>query len=229
MVVSSVVCFCFKDTLFSIVLAPKSPQFVTYRLIEKLTGLRQTFDVGLVSVDLAQQFLVHMKVALMAGFVIVMPYIIFVLFRFVSPGLYDHERHNTAWAATGGYVMFVLGLLLSYFVIFPLTFRFLGTYQVDATVENHITLTSYISVFVLLGVAMGLMFEMPVVGWLLARVGVLHSSAMSRVRRYAVVVILVLAAIITPTGDPFTLMVVALPLYLLYEFSIVIVKKTEKK
>lgn len=226
--VSAVACFCFKNLLFDIVLAPKSSDFVTYRLVERVAGVRQDFNVDLINVDLAQQFLVHMKVALLVGFLIVSPYVLFVLFRFIAPGLYTNERRYAVGAALAGYVMFMLGVALNYFVIFPLTFRFLGTYQVDDSVVNHITLTSYISVLLLLSLVMGIVFELPVLSWLLAKIGVLKAATMSKVRRYAVVIVLIVSAIITPTGDPFTLMVVALPIYLLYEFSIFVVRKTEK-
>ncbi len=228
-VVSAVVCFCFKDRLFAAVLAPRSSDFVSYRLFERLSGIRQEFEVALINVDLAQQFLVHMKVALLAGLILVSPYAIYLLFRFIAPGLYEKERRPAVVAVVAGYIMFMLGVALNYFVIFPLTFRFLGTYQVDVSVVNQITLSSYISVLLLLSVVMGLVFELPVLSWLLAKVGLLDAASMSRVRRYAVVVVLIVAAIITPTGDPVTLTVVALPIYLLYEFSILIVKRVRVK
>ena len=129
----------------------------------------------------------------------------------------------------GGYVMFMLGVALNYFVIFPLTFRFLGTYQVSTDVPNLISLESYMSTLLMLSLVMGVMFEMPVVAWLLARMGFVSAGFMRRYRRHAVVAILVVAAIITPTADAFTLSVVALPIYLLYELGIIIAAKAEKK
>ena len=124
----------------------------------------------------------------------------------------------------GGYVMFMFGVLLSYYLIFPLTFRFLGTYQVSEDVVNMISLQSYMSTLVLMSLSMGIVFEMPVVAWLMARMGLLSSSFMSRYRRHAIVVILIVAAIITPTSDIFTLLMVSLPMWLLYEVSVGIVK-----
>ena len=120
--------------------------------------------------------------------------------------------------------MFMFGVLLSYYLIFPLTFRFLGTYQVSEDVVNMISLQSYMSTLVLMSLSMGIVFEMPVVSWLMARMGLLSSSFMSRYRRHAIVVILVVAAIITPTSDIFTLLMVSLPMWLLYEVSVGIVK-----
>ena len=124
--------------------------------------------------------------------------------------------------------MFLLGVALNYFLIFPLTFRFLGTYQVSADIPNQIALTSYIDILLMLCLLMGVVFELPVLSWLLAKIGVLKASFMSRYRRHAVVVVLIVAAIITPTGDALTLSLVALPIYALYELSILVVRRTQK-
>ena len=144
----------------------------------------------------------------------------------ISPALYDNERNATAKFIGFGYIMFLLGIAINYFIIFPLTLRFLGTYQVDTEVRNLISLESYISTLLILSLLMGCMFEMPALSWLLAKIGILKAEFMRRYRRHAFVAILVIAAVITPTADIFTLSVVAIPLYLLYEFSIFIVKVT---
>ena len=125
--------------------------------------------------------------------------------------------------------MFMLGVLLSYYLIFPLTFRFLGTYQVSEDVVNMISLQSYMSTLTLMSISMGIVFEMPVVAWLMARMGLLTASFMSRYRRHAIVVILVVAAVITPTSDIFTLLMVSLPMWLLYELSVCIVRVSARK
>ena len=122
--------------------------------------------------------------------------------------------------------MFLMGVALNYFVIFPLTFRFLGTYQVSPEVPNQIALTSYVSMLLMLCFLMGVVFELPVLCWLLAKIGLLKPDMMRQYRKHAVVAILILAAVITPTGDAMTLSLVALPIYLLYEISIQVVRKT---
>lgn len=226
---AGILAFCFKDLLFSIVLAPKESDFITYRLFAKLAGPLQEFDIDLINVNLAQQFLIHMKVALCAGVILVSPYLIYVLFGFVAPALYDNEKKYAVKAVTSGYIMFLLGVLLNYFLIFPLTFRFLGTYQVSESVTNMISIESYISTLLMLSLMLGIVFELPVLCWLLAKMGIMKSSFMKQYRRHAIVVILIIAAIITPTADAFTLSLVALPIYLLFELSVVIVRKTEKK
>ncbi|MBQ0159863.1 MAG: twin-arginine translocase subunit TatC [Bacteroidales bacterium] len=227
-VLCAVAAFCCKEWLFAIVMAPSSPDFFIYRTFTRLTGISSDFHVDMFNPELAQQFLVHMKVSLWMGLLIVSPYVLYLLFHFVAPGLYAHERRYAIRAVGGGYVMFLLGVALNYFLIFPLTFRFLGTYQVSPDVPNQIALTSYVGMLLMLCFLMGVMFELPILCWLLAKIGVLKSHFMTKYRRHAIVVILIIAAVITPTGDPFTLTLVALPIYALYEMSVVIVKKTVK-
>lgn len=126
---------------------------------------------------------------------------------------------------SSGYVMFMIGVAVSYLLIFPLTFRFLGTYQVSVDVANMVTLQSYMSTLMMMSLTMGLVFELPVVIWLLSRMGIVSSGFLRKYRRHAVVIILVIAAIITPTSDIFTLLLVSLPMYMLYEISILISKQ----
>ena len=154
------------------------------------------------------------------------PYILYQLFRFVSPALYANERKYVVRVVGYGYIMFMVGVLISYFLIFPLTFRFLGTYQVSDQVENMISLQSYISTLLMMSLAMGIVFEIPILSWLFAKLGFISADFMRRYRRHAVVIILVVAAIITPTSDVFTLLLVSLPMWLLYEVSIWIVKRS---
>ena len=218
------VTFCFKEEMFGIVLAPQQDNFLLYRWL----GV-ESFSVQLINTQLASQFITHMKVACYAGILLASPYIIYQLFRFVSPALYANERRYVAKVTVWGYVLFMMGVLLNYFLIFPLTFRFLGTYQVSETVVNTITLTSYVDTLMMLSLMMGIVFEIPILSWLFAKLGFLTSDFMKHYRRHAVVIILVIAAIITPTSDVFTFTLVALPMYLLYEISIGVVKSTGRK
>ena len=224
--VAGIAAFCCKDLLFSVVMAPSRDSFITYRLFSRLTGHASCFSVDLFNPELAQQFIVHMRVALWMGLLVVSPYVIYLLYRFVAPGLYAHERRYAVRAVGSGYIMFILGVALNYFLIFPLTFRFLGTYQVSPDVPNQIALTSYIDILLMLSFLLGVVFEMPVLAWLLAKMSVLTPRFLTRYRRHAVVVALILAAVITPTGDALTLSLVALPVYALYEVSILVVRRT---
>jgi sec-independent protein translocase protein TatC len=223
-VVFAVVAFCMKDLLFSVVLAPRTSEFVTFRWL----GV-EPFSVNLMNTGLTEQFMTHIRVAMYAGMLCAAPYIIYELFRFVSPGLYTNERRAGLWVVTSGYVMFMVGTALNYLLIFPLTVRFLGTYQVSADVANMLTLQSYIDTLISMSLVMGIIFELPVVCAILGRMGILNSSLMSRYRRHAVVAILIVAAIITPTTDIFTLCIVSLPIWLLYELSILIIKAQHAK
>lgn len=232
--VCGIVAFIFKDFLFSIVLAPKYNTFATYRWLESLGAIfgdidEEHFDISLINTGLAQQFVIHVKTALCFGVLCASPYIIYQIFRFVSPALYSNERRYAVNVASCGYLMFMVGVLVGYMLIFPLTFRFLGTYQVNTDVPNLITLESYMSTLVLICLSMGVVFEMPVVCWFFAKLGFLSFDFMKTYRKHAIVVILIIAAIITPTSDVFTLTAVSLPMWLLYELSIHIVRRTGKK
>lgn len=221
---ATVAAFCLKDPLFEIYLAPGSDSFVSYRFLSGLVGdTMPAFHVDLINTGLAGQFMVHLRGALCAGVLVTSPYILYCLFMFISPGLYRSERRAAVMALLPGYLMFIVGVMVSYFIIFPLTFRFLGTYQVASQVTNIISVESYMSTLIVLSLAMGVVFELPVVSAVLARTGLLTSAPMRRYRRHAIVVILIAAAVITPTSDIFTLLAVALPIYLLYEASILIV------
>ena len=221
-VIFGIVAFCMKEALFSIVLAPCSSDFITYRLLGA-----EAFHIHLMNTGLTEQFMIHMRTAIYAGLLVASPYILYELFRFVSPGLYQNERHCAVWIVGAAYLMFIIGTLINYFVVFPLTVRFLGTYQVSPDVANMLTLQSYIDTLLGMSLVMGVVFELPVVCALMGRMGLLTDHFMAEYRRHAVVAILVVAAIITPTTDVFTLFIVALPIYLLYEVSIQIVRITK--
>jgi sec-independent protein translocase protein TatC len=150
-----------------------------------------------------------------------------VLFGFVAPALYDNERRYATLLCGSGYLMFMLGTVINYLLIFPLTVRFLGTYQVSPDVANMLTLQSYMDTLLTMSLVMGIVFELPVVSWILGRMGLVNAQMMRSMRRHAIVAILIVAAIITPTTDAFTLFVVALPIWLLYELSILIVRSAK--
>ena len=195
-VVFGVVAFCLKDWLFAVVLAPRTSDFVTFRLM----GVAP-FSIHLMNTGLTEQFMTHMKVALYAGLLCAAPYIVYELFRFVSPGLYDRERRAGRWVVVSACTMFFLGTLINYLLIFPLTVRFLGTYQVSADVDNMLTLQSYIDTLLSMSLVMGVIFELPVLCAILGRMGFINGKLMARYRRHAVVAILVVAAVITPTNN----------------------------
>jgi sec-independent protein translocase protein TatC len=186
------------------------------------------FSIQLMNVGLTEQFMIHLKTAVAFGILMASPYIIYVLFDFIRPALYERERRHSTGIVLSSYLMFLIGVVVNYLFIFPLTVRFLGTYQVSDEVRNMLTLQSYMDTLLMMSLVFGIIFEIPVVSWLLACFGLLKAEYMTRYRRHAIVAILVVAAIITPTGDAFTLLIVSLPIWLLYELSVLIVRRVAK-
>ena len=219
--VFSTLAFCFQDLLFKIVLAPKDSSFFMYRLFGG-----GDFSIQLMNIGLTEQFMIHLKTACAFGILMASPYILYVLFDFVRPALYEKERKHSVSLVLAAYVMFLIGVAVNYLFVFPLTVRFLGTYQVSGEVRNMLTLQSYMDTLLMMSLVFGIIFEIPVISWLLARFGLLKAEWMTQYRRHAIVAILILAAIITPTGDAFTLVIVSLPIWLLYELSVVVVRRT---
>ena len=221
----------------NVVLAPCHNDFIFYDLLRWVGEtfhledefFTQEFHVKLININLAAPFFIHISTAFWMSVVTATPYLFFEVWRFIGPALYPKERRGVKKALCIGTVMFFLGVLLGYFMVYPLTLRFLSTYQLSAEIENQISLNSYIDNFMMLVLCMGLAFELPLVTWLLSLLGIVHKTFLRKYRRHAVILIVLIAAIITPTGDPFTLTVVAVPLYMLYELSILMIKdkKTE--
>lgn len=216
-----------------VILAPCHDHFLFYDVLRYLgTKLHleapfftEAFQVKLININLAAPFFIHLSTAFALSIVTTMPYFFWEVWRFIAPALYPHEQRGVRKALLLGSVMFYLGVLMGYLMVYPLTLRFLATYQLSSAIENQISLSSYIDNFMTLILCMGLCFELPLVTWLLSLLGVVHRSLLRRYRRHAVVAIVVIAAVITPTSDPFTLTIVAIPLYLLFEMSIWMVKE----
>ena len=230
----AVVIFCFKDFTWEILMAPSEWNFCTYRWLESVMqtiGIDfhfKEFHVEMIATDLSSQFMTHITTAVYLGLLGTSPYILYELFRFISPALYENERRYSVQVAGIIYVLFLLGVLMSYFVLFPISFRFLGTYSVSAKVVSNITLDSYISTFVSLTLVMGVVFQLPVIAFFLGKLGIVTSDLLARYRKHSFIVIMLVAAIITPP-DLMTLILVTIPLYLLYEVSIRVVKWVEPK
>ena len=214
---ASVIAFCFKELLFDIVLAPRESDFITYRLF----GLHPE-KVNLMNIGLTEQFMIHMKTSFYVGF-------LYQIFCFVAPGLYDNERKYAVKLVGGVYVMFMVGTLINYLCIFPMTVNFLGNYKVSEDVANMLTLQSYMDTLLMMNLVMGIVFELPMICWILGKLGLINAAFMRNYRRHAIVIILIASAVITPTGDAFTLSIVALPIWMLYEISIIIVARTQRK
>lgn len=232
--VLAIAVFCFKDKTFELLLAPSQWDFVTYRYIEVFLhklGSDFTFNqfhINLIATELSSQFMTHISTALYLGLLGASPYILVELFRFITPALYENEKKYSVQVAATMYLLFIVGVLMSYFILFPISFRFLGTYSVSGMVESNITLKSYISTFTTLTLVMGLVFQLPVIAFFLGKLELVTSEMLANYRKYAFLIIMLVAAIITPP-DLMTLILVTIPLYLLYEVSIMELKRMERK
>jgi sec-independent protein translocase protein TatC len=230
------VAFTNKEILFDgIILAPKSENFLTYRV---LCALSQRFnldfclgkvDFTLISMDMSGQFMTHMWIAFMAGFVVGFPYFIWEIWRFIKPALSQNELKYSKGIVFFTTLLFVTGLLFGYYVITPLSINFLGNYHVSEEVKNAISLDSYINIVTVLSLSSGLVFEMPMIVFFLSKLGVINPQFMRKYRKHAMVVNLIIAAFITPSPDVTSQMLVAVPLFCLYEISIYVSVMVQKR
>lgn len=214
----SVVFLAIPQRLFQFVLWPSNPYFPFYRW----TGL--DFSMELINIEISAQFFVHLKIALLSGVVVAFPYIIYELWRFIRPALYDNERKAASRAFGMSSFLFYLGAAVGYFIVLPVCLVFFMNYTVSDAVANTISLNSYISLFISLVFMIGLLFEFPTVVMVLSGLGVLSRADLKAARKYAFVIVLLLAALITPS-DPVSMFVLGIPLYGLYEFSILVCRK----
>lgn len=228
-----VVLFAFMPYIFdNIILAPCNSDFVLYQLFDRISTnnpiapefINSIHDIELINIQLAAQFYVHMSTSGWMAFVISFPIILYLLWGFISPALYEQERKGIKRAFLFGNIMFYIGVAVGYFLVFPITLRFLAEYTLSDKIPNHISLDSYMDNFILINLLMGIVFELPLLAWILGKMGLLTRNFFKKYRRHAIVALLILAAIITPTGDPFSLMIVFIPIYVLWELSSFLVK-----
>jgi sec-independent protein translocase protein TatC len=242
-VVLAIVAFISKDFIFNqIILAPKSGEFITNRLLcmfgeylsQHWSAISSTsfcigdFDLKIINIKLAGQFLMHFYISIFAGVIVAIPYIIWEIWSFIKPALYEKEQRYTGGAVVWSSLLFITGVLFSYYLIVPLAILFLGSYNVSDSVENQIALTSYISTVVSLSFAVGIVFELPIFVYFLTKVGIITPSFLRKSRRAMIVIVLIISAIITP-ADVFSQILVAIPLFGLYEISILVSDRIYKR
>ncbi|MDR2086195.1 MAG: twin-arginine translocase subunit TatC [Dysgonamonadaceae bacterium] len=230
--------FVFMPWLFdNVVLWPAKSDFFLYRYMCALSNripflpdfCGENLAIDMINIDLTAQFFRHLSTSCWFAVVLVCPYILFEVWRFITPALYEHEKKNVRWVFLLGSIMFFIGCGVGYAVIFPMTLRFLYSYSLSDVIHNQISLSSYMDNFLTLILIMGFVFEMPLISWLFSQIGLLKKSFFKKYRRYAILILLIAAAVITPSGDPFTLALVFFPLYALYELSVFFVKADEKE
>jgi len=235
-VVLAIVAFLNRHFIFdSVILAPSSSDFFTNRALCKvgewlsLNALCvEDMKLEIINIKMSGQFLTHMYISIVAGFIFAFPYVLWEIWRFVQPAMLENERKYSKGGLFVSTFLFLLGILFSYYLIVPLTVNFLGTYQVSESVSNQISLSSYISTVVSVTFAVGIVFELPILVYFLTRIGVLTPDFMKKNRKYMFVILLILSAIITPP-DMFSQILVVLPLIGLYELSIRVSTRVYKK
>lgn len=241
-VVFALTAFLNKKFIFhDVILGPARVDFITYRAFCKLGQL--LVDQGLstenaLCIDklsfviqsrtMTGQFATHIGVSFLAGLIVAFPYVFWEIWRFVAPGLYPKERALTRGAVFYVSFLFLSGVLFGYYVLSPLSINFLANYVVDDSITNQFDLSSYMNTLVMMVLSCGIMFQLPMVVYVLAKIGIMTPTFMRTYRRHAIVVIMLIAAIITPGGDVFSLMLVAIPIYFLYEISIFIARAVER-
>lgn len=234
--VVAIVAFIFKDILFNkILLAPKSPEFITNRLLCQFGQIVNvprlcinTIPLELISIKMAGQFSMHIMVSLIAGIVVAFPYIFYQFWRFIVPAMYPKEKSVAKGAVFTSSLLFLIGVGFGYFIISPLTIHFFSSYSVSDDVTNQINLISFVSTVSSLLLSSGIVFELPILVYFLSKIGLITPKFLKKYRKHALVIILILSAIITPP-DIFSQLLISVPLILLYEVGIIIARRVEKK
>ncbi len=235
----TVVAFVYYDFIYNeIILGPKHNDFWTFRMMCLLSKeypmlfsdlCIQLPPFQLTNREIAGQFNLQMNSAFMIGILLGVPYLLFEIWRFVKPGLNDNERKSTSGFVFFATMLLVLGVLFGYYIIVPVSINFLVGFTVSPEIVNMIDVDSYLSTVMTLTIGSGIVFELPVLIFILSKLGLMTPKLMRSSRRYATVIILIIAAVVTPTADVITMMTVAFPLFILFEFSILVSARVERR
>jgi sec-independent protein translocase protein TatC len=225
-----------KEIYHYVIIAPSQPDFWTYRMLCKLADKVQydelcikALNFKLQAIGVGDQFTMSMTSAVIAGLVFAFPYAFWEVWRFIKPGLRPSERQSARGAVFYVTFLFFSGVFFGYYIVTPLAINFLANFTLDPSIINEFSLSSYISLVATLTLACGIAFQLPIVVYVLAKVGVLTPSFMREYRKHAMIVILIVAAVITPSPDIYSQVIVAIPLFLLYELSILVAGKVERE
>jgi len=231
--------FYYTDFIFNtIIMGPKNPSFWTYRMMcklyERFPSIGSDFcitkiDAKIINTEMSGQFTLQLNSCVMTGIILGIPYILFELWLFIKPALHENEKKSASGFVAFASFLFFLGIVFGYYIICPLSVNFLVNFTVSPEIQNTFTIDSYLSSIMTLTLGSGIIFQLPVIIYILSKLGIMTPAFMRSSRRYSAVIILIIAAVITPTADPFTMLVVALPLFLLYELSIFISASIERK
>lgn len=233
----SILAFFYKDFIFNkIILLPGNTDFFTYQafcFIGQHLGIDgfcfQPFKVSLINTEIGGQFRYHLMISLIVGLILSFPFMAYQLWMFVKPALSDKELKSSRGIIFYISLLFIFGVLFGYYLVAPLTINFLATYQLSSDIQNMITISSFISILTILTLSMGIVFELPVLIYFLTKIGLLSSHLLRKYRRHSIVVIAILAAFVTPSGDMFSMVLVGFPIWILFEISIYVSKSVERK
>ena len=235
-VVLMITAFIFKNIIFDkVILAPKSPEFITARILCRLGELLNTTSLcintqqmNLININMSGQLTTHITVSLVAGLILAFPVVLWEFWQFFKPALKANEARYARGAVFAASMLFFIGVSFGYFMLAPLSIHFLSSYEISSDVVNQINIRSYIGTLTSICLATGVVFELPIVAFFLTKIGIITPAFMRKYRKHAIVVIFILAAIITPP-DVFSQTLVAIPLLMLYEISILISARVMKQ
>lgn len=230
--VFSIVSFCYFDFIFDqVIMGPFRADFWTYRMMCKIGEgfCVDKINAEIINTEVAGQFMLKLNSSILIGVILATPYILWELWRFIKPALLDKERKAASGFVAYASVLFLIGILFGYYVIAPESISFLANINVSSTIKNTFTINSYLSMVATITLIMGIVFELPILIFILASLGVLTGTFMKRTRRYAIVALLIVGAIISPSPDVMACMIVTLPLLFLYEIGVVIASRIEKR
>lgn len=232
----SIIAFVFSRFIFdNIVLAPTKPDFVTNRFLcwmgeyLNLQGMcMDSAGMKIININMSGQFMIDMNISFISGLFVAFPFVLTQIWRFIRPALHATEARLSAWMVIASTFLFFLGAMFSFYLIIPMTINFFSGYQVSELVTNQISLSSYISTFVSVNFGIGLVFELPILIFFLTKIGIVTPDFMKKTRKYALIILLIIAAVITPP-DVFSQILVTIPLVALYEVSIIVSSRVYKK
>jgi len=235
-IVFAIGAFVFKEFIFDeIIFKPRESDFITNRLLCQLGDIIgstvlciNSAELTIINIKMSGQFLTHIKVSIVVGLILAFPYVFWEIWRFIKPALKNKEKNVSRGAVFWSSLLFIIGVLFGYFIVTPLSVNFFTTYFVSQDVINQINLTSYIGIITSVALAGGAIFELPVLIYILSKAGLVGSSFLKKYRRHSIIIVLVMSAMITPP-DIFSQILVAFPLFFLYEIGIIISKRIEKK
>lgn len=237
-VVFTSLAWTYYDFIFDkIIMGPKNPSFWTYRV---MCRLGEKYNLGpdfcikkipfnIINTDMAGQFTLQLNSSLLIGIILGVPYLLYEIWRFIKPGLTEIERKSATGFTFYATFLFTVGILFGYYIMSPLSVSFLANYTVSSIIQNQITIDSYLSTVATLTIGSGIIFELPIIIFILSKIGIMTPKFMRASRRYSTVIILIIAAVVTPTPDLISMFTVSFPLFLLYEISIWISASVEKK